>query len=250
MLRGGGCKNLRRLSGCGAAGSAGALGASGRRFEPCHSDHPQNRTRCAGLRFCCLASLRNKARTTQCGFGGQVILLHELDNHFFEAYKRLDRLCADLYSGNNGISAYIADMESKTAKGRLSVPSWDSDCKNLKHVRWVRNRIAHESALMQVSETSDLTFVKNFYDRILSEEDPLTLLRKADTRQKRTRVNKQPQSKPSQSSQHARPAVQPSPASRYARSPRKAGRLSPFLAVLIMILLILVFFVIRINLDR
>ena len=32
-------ETLRRLSGCGAAGSAGALGASGRRFEPCHSDH-------------------------------------------------------------------------------------------------------------------------------------------------------------------------------------------------------------------
>ena len=27
------------ISGCGAAGSAGGLGPSGRRFEPCHSDH-------------------------------------------------------------------------------------------------------------------------------------------------------------------------------------------------------------------
>ena len=30
---------LYRVSGCGAAGSAGGLGPSGRRFEPCHSDH-------------------------------------------------------------------------------------------------------------------------------------------------------------------------------------------------------------------
>ena len=27
------------ISGCGAAGSAGGLGPSGRRFDPCHSDH-------------------------------------------------------------------------------------------------------------------------------------------------------------------------------------------------------------------
>ena len=30
------------ISGCGAVGSAGGLGPSGRRFEPCHSDHSTN----------------------------------------------------------------------------------------------------------------------------------------------------------------------------------------------------------------
>ncbi len=33
------CKLRNSISGCSAAGSAGGLGPSGRRFEPCHSDH-------------------------------------------------------------------------------------------------------------------------------------------------------------------------------------------------------------------
>ena len=183
-----------------------------------------------------------------------MILLHWFDNDFFESYKKLDRLCSDLYTEKNGISAYIADMETKTSMGHLLVQSWDSDYKNLKHVRWVRNQIAHESDMLQVSETTDLSFVQDFYDRILSEEDPLTLLRKAEARQKRMRVNSQPQSRPSQSSQHSRPAVQPPPAPRYsqppAQPPRKASRFSSLLAFLVMVLLALVFFIIRLKLNR
>ena len=49
----------------------------------------------------------------------------------------------------------------------------------LKHVRWVRNQIAHDSGAYQISEPSDLEFVLNFYERIFSGQDPLTLLRKA-----------------------------------------------------------------------
>ena len=182
-----------------------------------------------------------------------MILLHWFDNDFFESYKKLDRLCSDLYTEKNGISAYIADMETKTSMGHLLVQSWDSDYKNLKHVRWVRNQIAHESDMLQVSEITDLSFVQDFYDRILSEEDPLTLLRKAEARQKRMRVNSQPR-RPSQSSQHSRPAVQPPPAPRYsqppAQPPRKASKFSSLLAFLVMVLLALVFFIIRLKLNR
>ncbi len=186
--------------------------------------------------------------------GDQVILLHWFDNDFFEAYKKLDRLCSDLYTEKNGISAYIADMESKTAMGRYLVPSWDSDYKSLKHVRWVRNQIAHESDVLQLSETSDLSFVQDFYDRILSEADPLTLFRKAEESQKRTRVYRLPQSQPSQSSYHSQPATEPPPAPQHsqppAQPPRKDRILSPLLAFLVMVLLVIVFFVLRLKLDR
>ena len=36
------------------------------------------------------------------------------DNDFFEEYKRLDRLCADMYSCQNGVSEYINQMENNT----------------------------------------------------------------------------------------------------------------------------------------
>ena len=43
--------------------------------------------------------------------------MQPLDNEFFEEYKRLDHLCADMYSCKNGVSQYIEDMESRIPKG-------------------------------------------------------------------------------------------------------------------------------------
>lgn len=98
--------------------------------------------------------------------------MRQTDNDFFEEYKRLDRLCADMYSCRNGVSEYIAQMENRFYQGQFRVPSWSSDHKMLKHVRWVRNQIAHDSGAYQISEPEDLEFV-------FSGQDPLTLLRKA-----------------------------------------------------------------------
>ena len=36
--------------------------------------------------------------------------MQAIDNEFFEAYKRLDRLCSDIYGCRNGVSQYIEDM--------------------------------------------------------------------------------------------------------------------------------------------
>lgn len=105
--------------------------------------------------------------------------MHPNDNEFFEEYKRLDRLCADMYSCRNGVSEYIAQMENRFYQGQFRVRSWTSDHKMLKHVRWVRNQIAHDSGVYQISEPEDLEFVLDFYERIFSGQDPLTLLRKA-----------------------------------------------------------------------
>ena len=48
--------------------------------------------------------------------------MQERDNTFFEAYKRLDRLCADMYGGQNGVSQYLEDMERQPYRDRLAVP--------------------------------------------------------------------------------------------------------------------------------
>ena len=109
----------------------------------------------------------------------QVSDLHIADNDFFEAYKRLDKLCSEMYSCQNGVSEYITQMERLTYKGQYRVSSWNNDYKTLKHVRWVRNQIAHDSGTFQISEPDDLDFVQDFRSRIFSGDDPMTLLRKA-----------------------------------------------------------------------
>ncbi len=51
--------------------------------------------------------------------------MQAIDNEFFEAYKRLDRLCSDIYGCRNGVSQYIEDMERVSYQGRLAIPSWN-----------------------------------------------------------------------------------------------------------------------------
>lgn len=104
--------------------------------------------------------------------------MQALDNEFFEAYKRLDRLCSDIYGCRNGVSQYIEDMERASYQGRLAIPSWEQAYKMLKHLRWVRNQLAHDSRQIQLCEECDIQNTNRFYDDIMSGRDPLTQLRK------------------------------------------------------------------------
>ena len=52
----------------------------------------------------------------------------------------------------------------------LTVDSWDYDYKMLKHVRWVRNNIAHGNGSSECSE-NDIKYVKDFYQRIMQQKD-------------------------------------------------------------------------------
>ena len=105
--------------------------------------------------------------------------MHPEDNVFFEEYKRLDRLCSDIYSCSNGVSAYISEMERKEAQGLNRIPCWNSDYKTLKRLRWIRNKIAHDPDNNRISEPDDLRSVREYYERIVSGKDSLTLLRRA-----------------------------------------------------------------------
>jgi hypothetical protein len=99
---------------------------------------------------------------------------------FQEEYKRLDALCKDMLSGEYGITQYINEMEKYSALGKYKIEDWEHDYKDLKHVRWVRNQLAHEVGALQsgICKQSDLLFVKGFHHRILKGKDPLALLRK------------------------------------------------------------------------
>lgn len=136
--------------------------------------------------------------------------MHSLDNAFFEEYKRLNKLCSDMYSCQNGLSEYIADMEDKSRQGQFQVSSWDADYKTLKHVRWIRNQIAHDPDAYLVSTSSDLAFLQEFYSRILLGQDPIALLRKA-THASHFSQPKQEQKQTgySQSTVSSHPPVQP-----------------------------------------
>ncbi len=97
--------------------------------------------------------------------------------NFFDEYKSLDRLCKDILESENGVTEYIERME-KEERGKMIVADWERDYKKLKSMRYLRNRIAHEDGVKEsdVCSPSDTSWVMEFQDRIMAEEDPLTVL--------------------------------------------------------------------------
>lgn len=94
---------------------------------------------------------------------------------FFEEYKKIDNLCKDLFKSNRGVSQYIEEMEcTPFTKSRL-VESWQDDYKMLKHVRWIRNNIAHNNDYSGCNK-SDVKNVKDFYQKIINQKDPFSVI--------------------------------------------------------------------------
>lgn len=93
---------------------------------------------------------------------------------FMNSYKRLDNLCRDM--NGIGVTGYIEDMES-TTNGDYYVLGWKDDYVLLKAYRHIRNQIAHENDMDEDSLCSieDTTWLQTFYQRIMTQSDPLAL---------------------------------------------------------------------------
>lgn len=98
-----------------------------------------------------------------------MIIMTKTDNIFLDEYKRLERLCSDMYRDQSGVSRYIGDMEAWHIRG--------DDYYSLKHVRWLRNQLVHDVDPEHASQ-KDIDFVRKFYERIMRKEDPLAFDRK------------------------------------------------------------------------
>lgn len=94
---------------------------------------------------------------------------------FFDEYKKLDNLCKDILGADQGVTEYISEMERTPFSKRSMVISWDSTYKMLKHVRWIRNDIAHGNGNSEC-EQEDIAFVKEFYQKIITQKDPFGII--------------------------------------------------------------------------
>ncbi len=104
--------------------------------------------------------------------------MQKTDNDFFEEFKRLERLCSDMYSQKHGVSLYIDEMNEKRALGESMFSDWRKNYNLLKHLRYLRNQIAHGEG-DNVCSNADVEEIKWFYNMIISGNDPLALLAKA-----------------------------------------------------------------------
>ncbi len=99
---------------------------------------------------------------------------------FIDSYKRLEKLCNEIYGNNHGLSSYIDEMINNPS-GSYYVLGWNENLKQLKHYRWIRNQIVHEPNCTEenMCELEDALWLDNFHSHIMNQTDPLAVRRKA-----------------------------------------------------------------------
>lgn len=96
---------------------------------------------------------------------------------FLETYKRLEQQCRAQYGS---VSGYIAEMEKRNAS--YSVSGWKEDLRRLKHLRWARNKLAHEAGVSYEkicdggNVGADIQWLEDFRKRMAKKADPLSRL--------------------------------------------------------------------------
>lgn len=110
--------------------------------------------------------------------------MDNLNYDFFDEFKKLDKLCKEMYgkdTGNKlGVTLYIEDMEKHDGIGRVKVIGWSDNYRRLKHIRHLRNALAHSNVSFSsnLCTQADLDFVRLFYSKMLDSSDPISALRK------------------------------------------------------------------------
>lgn len=101
--------------------------------------------------------------------------MDNIEIEFFEEYKKLDNLCKDLFRSNLGVTKYIEEMEKTPFIDRRLVNSWNNYYDMLKHVKWIRNNIAHNNEYSGCNK-DDVENIKNFYQQIIEQKDPFSII--------------------------------------------------------------------------
>lgn len=97
---------------------------------------------------------------------------------FFEEFKKLEKLCNDIYATHNGVIRYIDDMKTVSYSEFHNIPNWGTDLNTLKRLRHIRNNLAHTEGAFEenICTQSDVEWVQVFHKRILNQTDPLAML--------------------------------------------------------------------------
>ncbi|MCR5144101.1 MAG: hypothetical protein K6B67_02185 [Lachnospiraceae bacterium] len=114
--------------------------------------------------------------------------MRKLEMEFFEEYRLVDNICKDMFQSKKGVTEYIEQMEAHDAEGFRQVANWNEKYKMLKHLRWLRNQIAHENGAPDLEE-HDLGELQRFHKQLLNRRDPLSALRQARAGAKRVGGN-------------------------------------------------------------
>ena len=69
---------------------------------------------------------------------------------FFDEYKKLDKLCSEMYGINSGgVTCYLNDMMAVPVMQRNRIPEWNQTYDRLRELRHIRNQMAHGEGIIQ-----------------------------------------------------------------------------------------------------
>lgn len=103
--------------------------------------------------------------------------MNQTENRFFEEFKRLDKLCSEMYGDMHGVTAYIEDMRAMEYANSCKADDFEETLRELVRLRHVRNALAHDTSLNNIDEVTenDIEWIINFYQKILATADPIAL---------------------------------------------------------------------------
>lgn len=109
----------------------------------------------------------------------------ELNIRFHEKYKMLDALCKDIFSSKDGVTQYLYEMEYTELEYIRQIYNWNDIYYKLKHLRWVRNQLAHEVGAFdyELCTEDDVEWLDDFYNAVLHAIDPLAKVGKMKRQQ-------------------------------------------------------------------
>ena len=123
---------------------------------------------------------------------------NNINIEFFDEYKRLDKLCADMYGkSSGGVTSYIDDMASVSSSDAQKILDWNSTYNKLKSLRHIRNQMAHGEGSFDdyVCSHYDIEWLRDFRNKIMNVSDPLAIYRsniEIKKQLKNKSINKQP----------------------------------------------------------
>ena len=128
---------------------------------------------------------------------------------FLEEYKYVDAICRDMLGAEKGVTAYIEQLDETPMTVRYWITEWNDEYRQIKHIRWLRNQIVHSTGNVECTQ-SDLDWLKDFHNRLLTQQD---LLAKAHRVIQESQIQRQ--------QQYAKTiAAAPKPGANVYRSPR------------------------------
>ena len=145
-----------------------------------------------------------------------------------EEYKYVDKICRDMLGAEKGVTAYIEQLDETPGTVRYWITEWNDEYKQLKHIRWLRNQIAHSTGSVECSQ-ADVDWLKGFHNRLLTQQD---LLAKAH------RVIQESQIQREQQLAKTVTAAAPKYSAAVFRSPRKLRKSWILIAIIVALVVI------------